>query len=283
MAEFDSSNAESCGLYIDVENLQTDAQELVGSLIGNWPSEKAPRPTKMILYVKADMVELWNAWTVNLSGGIQVEVKGIQHFTVQQSKNSADIAIALDAVTDLFNRRVNFVAVLSDDSDFISLFAKVRTETAEIQTRLGRIPFLWIMTDRDGTKTPNMQRFFPKEYVHFIPVPSKHETLPVPTKSDRPKSTANDNPVVVSTTPEELIAQAIIKSTDVGPFKSTDCIPVIKRAFQGNPLSSLPENQFGKQFLDTIWPLLEVRGVKLTKTKPNRYEMTQAAKDSLSH
>ena len=160
MAEFDSSNAESCGLYIDVENLQIDAQELVGSLIGNWPSEKAPRPTKMILYVKADMVELWNAWTVNLSGGIQVEVKGIQHFTVQQSKNSADIAIALDAVTDLVNRRVNFVAVLSDDSDFISLFAKVRTETAEIQTRLGRIPFLWIMTDRDGTKTPNIRRIY---------------------------------------------------------------------------------------------------------------------------
>ena len=283
MAEFDSSNAESCGLYIDVENLQTDAQELVGSLIGNWPSDKAPFPTKATLYVKADMVELWNAWTVNLSGGIQVEVKGIQHFTVQQSKNSADIAIALDAVTDILHHRVDFVAVLSDDSDFISLFAKVRTETAEIQTKLGRIPFLWIMTDRDGTKTPNMQRFFPKEYVHFIPVPSKHETLPVPTKSDRPKSTANDNPVVVSTTPEELIAQAIIRSTDVGLFKSTDCIPVIKQTRPGHTLVALPSNRFGIQFSEMIWPFLKAKGVERGRSKPIRYKMTQAAKDSLDH
>ncbi len=284
MAQLDSDAAETCGLYIDVENLQNDAPELVGSLINNWPSDKAPPPTKLTLYVKADMAELWNAWTINISSSrTEVEVKGIQHFTIQQSKNSADIAIALDAVTDLLHHRVNFVAVLSDDSDFISLFAKVRTETGEIQTRLGRIPFLWIMTDRDGTKTPNMQRFFPKEYVHFIPALSKHTTLPVPTKSDGPKLSANDNPVVVPTPPEELIAQAIVKSTDVGPFKSTDCIPVIKQTRPGHPLVALPSNRFGIQFTETIWPFLKAKGVERGRSKPIRYKMTQAAKDSISH
>ena len=281
MAELDSPTAESCGLYIDVENLQIDAQELVSSLIGDWPSDKAPHPTKMTLYVKADMVELWNAWSINIDSEMSVKVKGIQHFTIQQSKNSADIAIALDATIDLLKHRVNFVAVLSDDSDFISLFAKVRAETTEIQSKIGRIPFLWIMTDRDGTKTPNLQRFFPEEYVHIIPGPLNFEIPPGRTKFNSSKPSANDNSVVVPMYTKDLIAQAIIKSIDVGPFKSTDCKPIIKRTFPENPLGPLPENQFGKQFLDTIWPLLESRGVKLTKTKPNRYEMTQAAKESI--
>ena len=283
MAQTNSHTAESCGLYIDVENLQNDAQELVGSLINNWPLEKVPRPTQVTLYVRADMVELWNAWTMNIPAGIRVNVKGIQHFTIQQSKNSADIAIALDAVTDLFKQRANHVAVLSDDSDFISLFAKVRTEIADTSNGSGRVPFLWIMTDRDGTKTPNMERFFPKEYVHFIAGSSTVKALTDPANSVTSELIDEKATSAVGTTPEENIAKAIIKEMPLGRFKSTDCRTIIRRTAPGNPLANLPDNQLGVQFLDRVWPFLKSHGVELPRTKPNRYEITQVAKDSLSH
>lgn len=44
----------------------------------------------------------------------------------------------------------------------------------------------------------------------------------------------------------------------------------------------MPDNQFGKQFVDTVWPHLESKGVKLKGQKPNRYEITEEAKASLA-
>jgi hypothetical protein len=160
--------AEQSGLYIDVENLQSDARNLIDSLMRNWPPE-VPSPTHMVLYVRADMVELWKTWALSRFDVQNVDVKGIQHFaSMKQSKNSGDIAIAVDAMSDLLKGRVSHVAVFSDDSDFISLFAKVRDETGDIRSRLGRIPFIWILTERDGTRSATIGDFFPASYLHFV-------------------------------------------------------------------------------------------------------------------
>ena len=77
------------------------------------------------LYVAADRVALWDMWASSQFPQVSVTVKGIQHFSHQQSKNSADIAIAIDAVADFVMDITQFVAVMSDDSDFMPVYAKL--------------------------------------------------------------------------------------------------------------------------------------------------------------
>ena len=141
-------------LYVDTENLQSSAQALVETIIGQWP-EGTPPLSHLNLYVRADRVSLWDAWASSRFPRLTVTVTGIQHFTSAHSKNSADIAIAIDAVADFVMGTTQFVAVMSDDSDFMPLYSKLK--------RLGgvAIPFLWVMTDRTKMKAAPIEHFFP--------------------------------------------------------------------------------------------------------------------------
>ena len=278
----DSASFITTGLYVDVENLQDEAQDVVTAILEEWPSEKAPIPSLVNLYVPADTVELWEVWATTFSNQFQIVVNGIQHYTVTHSKNSADLAIALDALTDLLKGNVKHIAVCSDDSDFISLFAKIRKETSlEALNSSDQPPFLWIVTDRVGTKTPNLERFFPDRFIHVL-----HRS-PVRREVVTTAATAMEVAAeVASKTKEprgdkERIVHAIVKNLSIGPFKATDCKAIVQKTTPNNKMGKLPDNQFGKQFLDNIWPELEKFGVKLKSTKPNRYEMTQEAKSCL--
>ena len=245
------------------------------SLLENWPSS-IPRPTKVVLYVRADMVELWRMWALTYINEQAVEVNGIQHFAAQQSKNSADIAIAVEAICDLLNGLVNHVAVFSDDSDYISLFSKIRTETKEIQASLGRIPFLWILTDRTGTKTPNIRQFFPDDYLHIV-WDSTQSSISQPhlatTAIDKPSATKSQ---------DGLVAEATIREIEIGEFKSVDCHNIVKQQFPNHPRANQDGATFGEYIAKKIWPLLDARGVQLVGDKPRRYRMTTTAKESVA-
>ena len=268
----------SSGLYIDAENLQGGAQELIVNLLEDW-SPAAPHPTRVVLYVRADMAELWTMWAhTNIKAPV-VEVKGIQHFTAQQSKNSADIAIAVDALADLLNGMVHHVAVFSDDSDFISLFAKIRTETKGIQSEIGRIPFLWVLTNRDGTKTPNIQQFFPTEYLHIVRATHQVSLPRASAMSEQPQVPNNQTK---TKSQDELVSEAIMQEIPIGEFKSVDCQDIVKHRFPNHPRASQGGASFGEYISKNIWPSLEAQGVELIGTNPRKYKMTQAAKDSLN-
>ena len=49
------------GLYVDMENLNTEGQALIEGLIRDWPGN-APPPSHLNLYVRADHTELWRLW-----------------------------------------------------------------------------------------------------------------------------------------------------------------------------------------------------------------------------
>ena len=83
------------------------------------------------------------------------------------SKNSADIAIAINAIADLVLKRVTHVVVFSDDSDFISLYAAIRDEP-EIPFCAGSTPFLWVVTDREGSLSAMVKQFFPPDHLHVV-------------------------------------------------------------------------------------------------------------------
>ena len=287
-----SEASQRSGLYIDVDNLQNDAQELVGSLVEDWPVG-VPELSKIALYVRADLVALWEMWSLTLAPDAEVEVKGVQHFSMQGSKNSADIAIAVDAVTDLVRGRISHVAVFSDDSDFMALFAKVKAETKQARKASNRAPFLWILTDRPGTKTPNIRQFFPPEYLHVVQMPSQSQSPQPPKPStastlpatSTPPAAQSNKPVKASPPDEpvrdELIAEAILKEVPVGTFKSADCHKVVKQRFPRSPAAKQSGAAFGVYIANNIWPMLEARGVESTGTKPRKYEMTQSAKFSV--
>ena len=94
----DKGRVAGSGLYVDVENVEAIAKKLIESLMRNWPDDKAPTPCRLVLYVRADSAELWNAWATHEFTDISVVVRGVQHYVKTGSKNSSDIAIAVDAM-----------------------------------------------------------------------------------------------------------------------------------------------------------------------------------------
>ena len=91
-----------------------------------------------------------------------MRVRGVQHFSREKSKNSADIAISADAIHDLASGRTSNVAVISNDSDFCALFLKIR----EIAPDYGMksIPFLWITTQSGGAISQEILEFIPQQF-----------------------------------------------------------------------------------------------------------------------
>lgn len=120
----------------------------------HWPSD-FPKPRLLKLYVRADQAELWNIWANHHIPYVQVVVIGVQHYTVTGSKNSADINLALDALADLLKDRTKYIAIMSDDSDYASLFATAKRELD--LTDNAKIPFKWFVTN---VRTP-VHRYSP--------------------------------------------------------------------------------------------------------------------------
>ena len=251
------------GLYIDVENLQDRARTVIEGLIADWPVE-VPKLRQLNLYVRADQAQLWELWASSKFPGIQINVKGIQHFSLL-AKNSADITIAVDAISDFLTKKVSFICLLSDDSDFISVYAKVR----ELQPQK-QVPFRWILTDREGTKSTTIRDYFPNDHIHVVRFPSRD----APTKNSIPSK-------LVQSDSFEDMAITIIQQLPTGNFKSTDCQEIIKQSWPSHHLAKASGPNFGTEFANKIWPFLGERGVNLIKQKPRRYEMTREAKNSV--
>ena len=266
--ECQGESSRGSGLYVDVENLHLDGQTVIQSLVDNWP-DKAPAPSRLILYVQADQAELWHLWAARRFSNLEVVVKGTQHFSMTPTKNSADIAIATNAMADLILGRIAHIAVISDDSDFISLYVAVRDEP-EIPLADGKVPLLWIVTDREKSLSTTVRQFFPPNELHVISVE---------------RGDAQSNVVSKSPTSDWAeIAKAVVEDIDVSPFKSTDCQSVIKNRWPNHPMARTGGAKFGIEFKTNIWPFLEGWGVKIRNPgkKPIQYEMTAKAKKTLT-
>ena len=298
-----NKGSKGSGVYIDVENLQEDAQTLISSLMYSWP-DAAPAPSRMTLYVRADQVELWRLWAVDQFGGVQVLVKGIQHFSRDSSKNSADIAMATNAIADFVRGRIGHIVVFSDASDFISLYAAIRDE--EDGSR-GPTPFLWAVTDRHKSLSANVKQFFPRDLLHVVtadsrssrahpplrsrPSPSRRPARPTPAPSPQPSISQapptpppfSPAPLAAQGSPWADMARTIVRERPLGAFKSTDCQDIIRRRWPGHRLARVGGAAFGTEFKKNLWPELEKLSVKIPNLnrKPITYELTREAKDAV--
>ena len=218
--------------------------------------------------MRANQVELWRLWAASRFSDLEVVVKGTQHFSMTSTKNSADIAIATNAMADLIAGRVAHVALLSDDSDFISLYGAVRDEP-EIPLSDGKVPFLWVVTDREGSLSTTVQQFFPYDELHVVSIEC----------ADAQSTVASES----SESDWSEMAKAVVENIPVGPFKSTDCQPVIKANWPNHSIASAGGPAFGSEFKNNIWPVLESWGGKIRNpgNNPVQYEMTTEAKNTL--
>ena len=268
------------GLYVDVENLQADGQAMVQSLIENWPA-KAPTPSRLTLYVRADQVELWRLWATGQFTDLEVVIKGTQHFSMSSSKNSADIAIATNAMADLVLQRVTHVVVFSDDSDFISLYVAIRDEPG-IPLSSGKVPFIWVVTDRESSLSATVKLFFPPAQLHLVTAKSNDHAEPASASESPPSGGLQHSPARTSDIWVKM-AQSVLEKIEVGLFKSTDCQGIIRERWPDHSLASVGGPAFGVEFKNNIWPVLERWGMRVSNPgkKPIRYEMTEEAKRRL--
>ena len=249
----EEANSPATGLYVDTENLGEKSRVFVETVIESWP-DQAPPAKRLNLYVQADRVQLWELWAMGRFPQLAVRVHGIQHFA-ERSKNTADIALAIDAIADFVAGNIQFVAVMSDDSDFISLYAKLRDLTG------GSAPFLWMMTDRTASQASTIRDCLPNNYIHVVRDPLETGTTP------KSGDTGKRQPELTE------MAELIMGKIPSGSFKSSDCQPIIKNRWPKNPMAKMTSANFGSEFANKLWPILEKRGVKLTGTSPRRYEM----------
>lgn len=292
--------APGSAVYVDTENLQDNdrAREIVAQVIANWP-EGCPPLAGLSLYVRADKTAMWQLWVEAEYPALRVRVRGVQHFSNNKAKNSADLAITADAIGDLATGQAATIAVVSNDSDFGALFIKVR----ELASAAGpeQTPFLWITT-ADGSSgiSPEIERFIPERLRWDLsatePEPTTAPAIPVvATTPTAPKPTAKSSPVAVPSVAltgtgtagrggnpgSTAIVEELIRSLPVGKFKASDAQRVIKSLWPRHP--AIGNTSKVGDLLNDVWPMLQERGVLMTrKSSPRTYEITQTAKDSLA-
>ncbi len=274
-------------IYVDTENLRDSehAQNIVARIIANWPAEH-PRVASLSLYVRADKEALWRLWAEATYPDLLVRVRGIQHFSNHRAKNSADLAVTADAVADLITGQTATVAVVSNDSDFGSLFVKVNELSQDAGT--GHIPFLWVTAPDAGGVSDEIDQFIPAQFRWDLstalspPTPihaaSPRSAIPTPKSPEpvRPSPVEDDAQVA-----NESIATELIRRLPVGRFKVADAHQVVRARWPEHPAAA-DASKMGQFLLNELWPTLQKRGVTMPRTSsPRTYEVTQAAKDSL--
>lgn len=279
-------------IYVDTENLRESdhAQTVVTQVVANWPADRPPLGG-LSLYVRADKAELWHLWAETEFSALQVRVRGVQHFSNHRAKNSADLAIAADAIADLITGQAGAVAVVSNDSDFGALFVKVRELAVQAETP--DIPFLWITAPDAGTLSAEIEQFIPDRYrwdlsaaltppVLATPPPVVSENPPPNRLPEAARPALAAGPAKVSIS-EEAIAEELLRQLPVGRFGASDAQKVVKDRWPKHPEAASDTAKFGQYLGKNLWPQLEKRGVTMPrKSSPRVYEITQAAKDTMA-
>ena len=262
------ASGSACTLYVDVENLgggAVRAQKVIGQVIEDWatkcPNGDFPSPSGLALYVQADKVELWKTWAnARFESILRQDFRGVQHFTKEASKNSADIAIVADAVADLATGRATHIAVISNDSDFGALFVKIREMARQANTPT--VPFLWITASGSGLAS-DVKLFILPPFRWNVTVP-----MPQTSRAASPSKPTNN----------EAMVEHLIDKLPIGVFKAAGAQEVIKQRWPQHTAASSSGN-CGKWLVD-VGQLLKQRGIRAVRTtSPRTYEITKDTKD----
>ena len=254
----------------------------MADIIANWPADK-PALGRLSLYVRADKVANWEMWTEASYPQLQVRIRGVQHFSNQKAKNSADLAITADAVADLVTGQAAFVGVVSNDSDFGALFVKVKELARSVGVE--QTPFIWITSPEAGGLSPELERFIPEGLRWDLSTAPAAPVAAVDKSSPKPLAEAARPPALPAANAgigNEAMAGELIRQLPLGRFRASDAQEVIASRWPEHPAAG-DTAKFGQFLGKEIWPILQKRGVLMTrKSSPRTYEITQAAKEAIA-
>ena len=188
---------------------------------------------------------------------------GVQRFRREISKNSADLALAADAAVDFACGTVQLVAVLSSDSDFVSLYAKIAERAAAMPAPPVHAPFLWTTPGGGSPVSNEALDYFPDRLRWTVPVD----------RTDTPE-TPGDPATDGQPTAETVAATLLASFPDTRKsLKTSDARPIIATHWPDHPAAA---NSLvcGTFLAKQVYPALERRGVKIVPGKsPRTYEL----------
>lgn len=255
------------GVYVDIENLRNaeHAREVIETVVRDW-REDLPPPGRLYVYVPAQKAGLWDAWGTGIAN-LDVQVRPVQRFGRESSKNSADLAIVADAVADFATGAVSHVAVVSNDSDFGALYVKVR-ELSAARGETGQPPFLWInVAGRGSGLSDEIGAFIPASLRWVIPTAAATRAPP------GGKRTGGAGKKAGSRQPasETIAGWLLDELPEHGRFRAEDVRRIIERRCSGHPAAQ-STGVCGAFLARQLMPLLQDRGVKVVREKPRVYE-----------
>ena len=252
-------------LYVDLENLGGNiyALSFLESLLGDWKLD-VPQPHFLYLYTRADQRSIWEMWAIDHFPEKYLTVRGVQHVS-NLSKNSADIALVMDAALDFQADRAQNIVVVSDDSDFTALFDKIRELHTARQKGESGIPFRWVMTDRRNTTSTALTDLFHNSFIHIIGMPPD-DSEASPIVPDVISAAAEPNYQDLATTISAHFGSG-------ARFKSTDCMKFISDSWPNHHSATMKGPAFGTWFKKNVAPELKKLGVREIGKTPLRYQI----------
>lgn len=271
-------------VYVDTENLTPAAnadsvdfaQSLISRIVNDWPDDYPPIG-RLALYVPADKTSQWRIWASSLMSNRTprattgagwgrwrepvlaernelVKVHGVQHFSRSNSKNSADMAIALDVVDDLLlSQRADFAAVFSNDSDFYALFDKLQEIVVGLGHPAGAVPLLWIVAPNGNNLSSEIKRFL---LPHFV------WDLLGESKDDRPSESTQGDQSEVS---QDIIQGLVSQMNHNQQYRASELHDICKSSYPDDEMSGFDTAVFG-MYLKNSAPQLSDLGVEIIST-----------------
>ena len=235
-------------------------------MLDDWPSDRPPVRT-LCVYAPADKTTLWEAWCADRLPGARIRVRGVQRFRRETSKNSADLALAADASADFALGAVHLVAVLSSDSDFVSLYAKISELARASPAPPVHAPFLWITPSNGSPVSNEALDYFPDRLRWTVPL----DTAGAADAPENPPSPGDGHPSA------DAVAATLLASFPQSKkrFRASDARPVIAKHWPDHPAAS-SASTCGTFLVNEVYPALEKRGVRIVpSSSPRTYELPQ--------
>lgn len=314
-------------IYVDIQNLGNgtfpERTEVIKGALDNWPKD-LPRVTYIHAYIDSGEEHYWkNSFRTNLTSSfpnLKIECHPVQKYNNSPTPgpNAADIALVLDALSDLMAPiPIDFAAIISNDSGFVSLYFKlvdlVRERKLRPMAQVNGIPFM-LFTHDLSRLSPLIHENLGENVIHVgtksptskleatgiqDPVASPQVALPLdnqthPTSHPAPQSTRQS---LMEQYTKEQLAGAVANGIGrrhweaavggVYTFTYKDVFNVIKSRWPESREATPGQHEFFSiWFRENLWPVMDRHGVTIS-SKPgpisggHNYEMAWAVRESL--
>lgn len=286
----ETTNEPKSAIYIDTENLGgsytsvSNKAKVIQLALEQWPAH-LPAPSRIRAYIDPRKENLWQEALSGFTGqrkgafnvgipGLAIETPALQQYGRGAAKNALDITLVLDALSDLIIGRADFAAVISNDSDFASLYFKLRelVKDGDLQPRaeINDIPLLLFTHDLAGIS--DEIRNLGKNVIPVItginaPQYPAHPNTPLPNKESLQEKYST----------EQLAGAVAIgfgrirweeAGSDVFTFNYRNVYHVIKGRWPYSEEATGGRSaEFSRWFHDRVWPVMQQHGTTVSNNQ----------------